>query len=302
MSFRRVLTVLALAVVAVVFVGQIRKLLADPSIWPPDDFIEYWAAAKLTLDGQNPYDANLLLPLQQANGRDDRRSGDDVEPAVVARGRAAARSRPGTRSATPVAGGELRGDALLRRPALAAPRRHARAALGRLGDRARRHADAVRAAIGADRPAAPPRRGAVPRMRAPRLALRRRGRDGAARDQAAPGVPRLGRDPLRRDRARPVAHRARRSGRGAGMRRDAAARSTRTSGSSTPTRWRTGRRRSGSRRRSARCYGSRSAKNGSGLQFVPMVVGPRVVRVALAEDEGDGTGANNCRCCCSCRS
>ena len=69
MSFRRVLTLLALAVVGVVFVGQVRKLLADPTIWPPDDFIEYWAAAKLTLAGQNPYDASLLLPLQQANGR-----------------------------------------------------------------------------------------------------------------------------------------------------------------------------------------------------------------------------------------
>src|SRR5262245_47676425 len=69
MSFRRVLTVAALAVVAFVFVGQIRKLLADPTIWPPDDFIEYWAAAKLTLDGQNPYDGKQLLPLQQANGR-----------------------------------------------------------------------------------------------------------------------------------------------------------------------------------------------------------------------------------------
>ena len=69
MSFRRVLTVAALVVVAFVFVGQIRKLLADPTIWPPDDFIEYWAAAKLTLDGQNPYAANVLLPLELANGR-----------------------------------------------------------------------------------------------------------------------------------------------------------------------------------------------------------------------------------------
>ena len=69
MSFRRVLTVFALLLISVVLGGQVRKLLADPTIWPPDDFIEYWSAAKLTLDGQNPYDANLLLPLQQANGR-----------------------------------------------------------------------------------------------------------------------------------------------------------------------------------------------------------------------------------------
>jgi hypothetical protein len=70
MSFRRLLTIFALVVVSVVFVGQVRRLLADPTVWPPDDFIEYWAAAKVTLAGQNPYDADLLLPLQRANGRD----------------------------------------------------------------------------------------------------------------------------------------------------------------------------------------------------------------------------------------
>ena len=70
MSFRSVLTAAALVVVGIVLMGQVRKLLADPTIWPPDDFIEYWAAAKLTLEGRNPYDGKSLLPLQQANGRD----------------------------------------------------------------------------------------------------------------------------------------------------------------------------------------------------------------------------------------
>jgi hypothetical protein len=70
MIFRRILMMAALAAVGTALLGQVRTLLKDPSIWPPDDFIEYWAAAKLTLSGQNPYDANLLLPLQQANGRD----------------------------------------------------------------------------------------------------------------------------------------------------------------------------------------------------------------------------------------
>jgi hypothetical protein len=70
MSFRQVLTAAALVVVGVVLVGQVRKLLADPTIWPPDDFIEYWAAAKLTLEGGNPYDGEQLLPLQRAGGRD----------------------------------------------------------------------------------------------------------------------------------------------------------------------------------------------------------------------------------------
>jgi Glycosyltransferase family 87 len=69
MSFRRVLTVAALLLAAIVFIGQLRQLLADPTIWPPDDFVEYWAAAKLTLEGKNPYDSALLLPLQQYAGR-----------------------------------------------------------------------------------------------------------------------------------------------------------------------------------------------------------------------------------------
>ena len=69
MSFRRVLTAAAFIIVTCVFAGQLRQLLADPSIWPPDDFVEYWAAAKLTREGQNPYDPSLLLPLQQFAGR-----------------------------------------------------------------------------------------------------------------------------------------------------------------------------------------------------------------------------------------
>lgn len=70
MNSRRLTTGLALGVVLVLLVLQVRSLLRDPSVWPPDDFIEYWAAAKLTLDGQNAYDPELLLPLQVAGGRD----------------------------------------------------------------------------------------------------------------------------------------------------------------------------------------------------------------------------------------
>jgi hypothetical protein len=69
MSFRHVLTAVALVLLGVVFATQVRKFLADTTVWPPDDFIEYWAAAKLTLEGRNPYDGRLLLPLQQAGGR-----------------------------------------------------------------------------------------------------------------------------------------------------------------------------------------------------------------------------------------
>src|SRR5580693_8708524 len=70
MSFRQVLTITAFVLIACVIVGQLRQLLADPTIWPPDDFVEYYAAAKLTLERKNPYDPNLLLPIEQAAGRD----------------------------------------------------------------------------------------------------------------------------------------------------------------------------------------------------------------------------------------
>ncbi len=68
MNFRRVLSIAALLVLAWLFVVQVRLLLADDTIWPPDDFVEYWAAAKLTLRGQNAYDPQLLFPLQQTTG------------------------------------------------------------------------------------------------------------------------------------------------------------------------------------------------------------------------------------------
>jgi len=70
MNLRRLLTVAGLALAAVLLAGQVRALLDDPTIWPPDDFIEYWAAAWLTVHGDNPYDPDKLLPLQQAAGRD----------------------------------------------------------------------------------------------------------------------------------------------------------------------------------------------------------------------------------------
>lgn len=70
MNLRPVLPIAGFALAAVFLVAQVRTLLKDPTIWPPDDFIEYWAAARLALNGENPYDPNLLLPLQKAGGCD----------------------------------------------------------------------------------------------------------------------------------------------------------------------------------------------------------------------------------------
>lgn len=46
------------------------RLLADPSVLPPDDFVEYWAAGHLNAAGRNPYDGSQLLPLERDAGRD----------------------------------------------------------------------------------------------------------------------------------------------------------------------------------------------------------------------------------------
>ena len=69
-SPRNLLLAVVLAL-AVGFIGwKVSHLLADPSIFPPDDFVEYWAAGRLNATGQNPYDGELLLPLEREAGRD----------------------------------------------------------------------------------------------------------------------------------------------------------------------------------------------------------------------------------------
>jgi len=61
----------AVLLAAIAFIGwKVRHLLADPTFFPPDDFVEYYAAGRLNLFGQNPYDGNLLLDLEQRAGRD----------------------------------------------------------------------------------------------------------------------------------------------------------------------------------------------------------------------------------------
>ena len=72
MNLRRVLMLLGLGLALALLAGQVRQLLREPTVWPPDDFVEYWAAARLTIEGKNPYDPAELLPLQVAAGRDTR--------------------------------------------------------------------------------------------------------------------------------------------------------------------------------------------------------------------------------------
>jgi Glycosyltransferase family 87 len=68
--FRVILVGAGLVLAGVLLIQQLGRLLADRTIMPPDDFVEYWAAGRLNAHGQNPYDGALLLPLEQEAGRD----------------------------------------------------------------------------------------------------------------------------------------------------------------------------------------------------------------------------------------
>jgi len=69
-SLRSLLLVAAL-LAAIAFIGwKSARLFDAPSFFPPDDFVEYYAAGRLNTLGQNPYDGDLLLPLERAAGRD----------------------------------------------------------------------------------------------------------------------------------------------------------------------------------------------------------------------------------------
>jgi len=69
-SPRPLLMVAALLACLAIIGWKGSRLLADSSIFPPDDFVEYWAAGRLNAFGLNPYDGTLLLPLERDAGRD----------------------------------------------------------------------------------------------------------------------------------------------------------------------------------------------------------------------------------------
>jgi len=46
-----------------------ERILTSPSFIRLDDFVEYWAAGRLTLTGGNPYDPEQMLRLERAAGR-----------------------------------------------------------------------------------------------------------------------------------------------------------------------------------------------------------------------------------------
>jgi hypothetical protein len=58
---------LLMAFIALVWQGY--ELLRNSAVLPPDDFIEYWAAGRLNVTGQDPYAPAALLALETAAGR-----------------------------------------------------------------------------------------------------------------------------------------------------------------------------------------------------------------------------------------
>src|SRR5207244_2924151 len=67
--FRLILVGAGILLAAALLIQQLGRLLADRSIMPPDDFVEYWAAGRLNAQGENPYDGAKLLPLEKEAGR-----------------------------------------------------------------------------------------------------------------------------------------------------------------------------------------------------------------------------------------
>jgi hypothetical protein len=70
MSRRNYASVALLVLALVLLAGQVRRILADPSFWPPDDFVEYWCAGWLNLQGENPYNPVRMYQLEQDIGWD----------------------------------------------------------------------------------------------------------------------------------------------------------------------------------------------------------------------------------------
>jgi hypothetical protein len=59
---------LCLLVVLPILAYQLSGLVSSPGLLA-DDYVEYWAAGRLNLNGSNPYAADQLLPLERAAGR-----------------------------------------------------------------------------------------------------------------------------------------------------------------------------------------------------------------------------------------
>ncbi len=65
-SRRAALVIFAGIVIVVLGAIQLAKLAEDRTLFRPNDFVEYWTAGRLLLDGADPYDPDRLVPMQKA--------------------------------------------------------------------------------------------------------------------------------------------------------------------------------------------------------------------------------------------
>jgi hypothetical protein len=64
-SRRQVFVWIGLTITLVVLAIQIIRLGTNPNLLPSPDFAMYWAAGRLNASGENPYDPDLVLPLEK---------------------------------------------------------------------------------------------------------------------------------------------------------------------------------------------------------------------------------------------
>ena len=69
---RLILKIFLLSVALAMALPWITRFLTSPRMAYEDDTAEYWAAGRLILSGQNPYDLNLVFPLYRQVGHSDR--------------------------------------------------------------------------------------------------------------------------------------------------------------------------------------------------------------------------------------
>ena len=70
MTRRTALATAGLGIALAALAAQLWHLSCNAAVLPPDDYVEYWAAGRLNLGGDDPYDPVGLLPLERDAGRD----------------------------------------------------------------------------------------------------------------------------------------------------------------------------------------------------------------------------------------
>jgi hypothetical protein len=58
------------AVLGVAAVFALGPRLLDPAIWPAEDYVVFWGAGRLHLEGDNPYDLDRMHAIQRQHGSD----------------------------------------------------------------------------------------------------------------------------------------------------------------------------------------------------------------------------------------